>query len=182
MNTADEARDLLVNLGAPPSLVTHTRLVEEAAEVILSHLQRLRVPHDADFVRIGVVIHDAGKIIHPHELHRGGAEHEAAGEKLLLAHGVDPALARCCRSHAQWANMPCSLEELLVALADTLWKGKRDDDLEKRVTEGTAERVEKGFWDLFVDLDTCFKSAAADGTRRLLQSQANERAGPGEDP
>src|SRR5262249_7203073 len=102
MTSTDATRDLLLSLGAPPSLITHVRLVGEAAELILAELRRLRIPHNADFIRAAVVLHDAGKILHPGELHSGGGAHEPAGETLLRAHGVDPALARCCMSHARW--------------------------------------------------------------------------------
>jgi hypothetical protein len=175
MMSIDAARNLLVSLGALPSLVTHVRLVGEAAEALLAELQRLGVPLDADFVRAAVALHDAGKILHPGELHGGGSEHEAAGDALLRAHGVDPALARCCLSHAQWDRMPCSLEELTVALADTLWKGRRNETLEKQIVDAVSERLGQSFWNLFVELDTCFESIAADGAERLLRSRRNER-------
>jgi hypothetical protein len=174
MTSIDAARNLLVSLGAPASLVIHVRLVGEAAELLLAELERLGVPHDADFVRAAVVLHDAGKILHPGELHGGGSEHEAAGDMLLRAHGVDPALARCCLSHAQWDRLPCSLEELVVALADTLWKGQRNSTLEKRVIDAICGRLDQSFWNLFVELDDCFESIAADGAARLLRSQTGE--------
>jgi hypothetical protein len=65
--------------------------------------------------------------------------------------------------------MPCSLDELVVALADTLWKGKRHAALEKRVVEAVSERCGQSFW----ELDNCFESIAADGAERLLRSQIN---------
>jgi len=167
------AHDLLVRLGAPPRLITHARLVGEAAELLLTQLDVLGVAVDADFVRCGVILHDAGKILHPNELSHGGREHELAGETLLLAQGVDPALARCCRSHARWDAMPCSLEELLIALADCLWKGHRNAALEKRVIDAIKARTARDFWDLFVELDTCFESIASDATERLRRSAAD---------
>jgi hypothetical protein len=173
MKSVDEARALLVKLGAPQRLLTHTRLVGEAAELLLAQLCRLGLSPDADFIRVAVVLHDAGKILHPDELEAGGDKHEPSGEMLLLAQGVDPALARCCMSHARWAHMRCSLEELVVALADTLWKGKRNAALEKRVAEMIGERLGRGFWDLFIELDNCFETIAAAGTARLLCSQTD---------
>ncbi len=174
MKSIQEAHNLLLRMGAPQSLVTHVRLVSEAAELLLAQLQRLGIPHDADFVRVAVVLHDSGKILHPEELDGGGDEHERAGEMLLRAQGVDPALARCCISHAQWAQMQCSLEELIVALADTLWKGKRNATLEKRVIEMISERLGLAFWDLFIELDNNFESIAANGTMWLLRSQTKD--------
>src|SRR6266849_5129328 len=83
MKSIDEARNLLVKMGAPQSLLTHVRLVGEATELLLAELQRLGIPHDADFVRVAVVLHDSGKILHPDELDGGGDKHEHAGEMLL---------------------------------------------------------------------------------------------------
>jgi len=59
-------------MGAPQRLVNHARLVGEAAELLLTELQQLGVSHDADFVRVVVVLHDSGKILHPEE-RDGGA-------------------------------------------------------------------------------------------------------------
>jgi hypothetical protein len=171
MKSVDEARSLLAKLSAPQRLLIHIGLVGEAAELLLAELLRLGVGHDADFVRIAVMLHDAGKILQPQELDEGGDEHESAGEALLLAQGVDPAIARCCVSHARWAQMQCSLEELVVALADTLWKGQRNSALEKRVIDLVSKSLGYGVWDLFIELDNSFETIAADGTRRLLRSQ-----------
>lgn len=66
--------------------------------------------------------------------------------------------------------MEVSFEELVVALADTLWKGKRNEVLEKRVVEGAAVRVGRPFWDVFVAFDTCFEDIAGEGPRRLARS------------
>jgi hypothetical protein len=69
--------------------------------------------------------------------------------------------------------MPCSLEELLVALADTLWKGKRDGELEKRVIDRFSEHGGREFWDLFMELDTCVECIAACGAERLARSETS---------
>src|ERR1700722_1666317 len=119
-----EAYELLSVLGAPDRLVRHAELVDEAAGRILSEFQRLGVSCDARVVRFGAVLHDAGKIRHSRELSEPGSLHEQAGEALLLAHGVQPEIARCCSSHAAWDLPGVSLEERTVSLADKLWKGK----------------------------------------------------------
>jgi putative nucleotidyltransferase with HDIG domain len=118
-----DPRGLLIDLGAPARLVQHGTLVEEAAEMLLGVLRRLDVQVDETKIHAGALLHDVGKISHPGELHGGGNAHEADGEALLLAHGVDPTVARMCRSHAQWRSMDCDLEDLLVALADVTWRG-----------------------------------------------------------
>ena len=68
-----------------------------------------------------------------------------------------------------WMSEAASLEELLVALSDKLWKGKREAPLEKKVVESAAT-LWRSFWDVFVELDTCFESVAAGGADRLGRS------------
>ena len=162
--TVAEALAMLVDLGAPPRLLRHGELVGEAAEMLLARLRRIGVRVDEDLVRLGVVLHDAGKVLHPVEFEQPGVEHEPAGETLLLARGVSPEIARMCLSHARWASMPVSLDELLVALADKLWKGARKPDLERRVIDEVATALGKERWDVFVELDTLFEEVAAEGS------------------
>ncbi|MBW4619402.1 MAG: HD domain-containing protein [Cyanosarcina radialis HA8281-LM2] len=170
--TVHEAYQFLQSLGASQKLILHVKLVGEAADLLISKLHELRVRFDEKYFRLGVVFHDAGKILHPEELNAKGNNHEPDGEKLLLANGVDRKLARCCRSHGRWQTMECSLEELLVALADTLWKGKRDRQLEDSIVNRLATQCNKDYWELFVEIDSCFEAIASDGDSRLLRSQA----------
>jgi hypothetical protein len=67
--------------------------------------------------------------------------------------------------------MPVSLEELVVALADKLWKGSRNSELEERVVERVAASLQQDRWGLFVELDTLFEDTAADGAERLKRSR-----------
>ncbi|MEH2075229.1 MAG: HD domain-containing protein [Nostoc sp.] len=168
----EDAYEFLQNLGALPKLILHVMLVGEAADLLITKLQQLRILFDQSFVRLGVAFHDVGKILHPDELVAKGNNHEADGEKLLISNGINPNLARCCRSHGQWQTMECSLEELLVALADNLWKGKRNIQLEDIVIKRLATQCRKDYWELFLEMDSCFEIIAAEGDSRLLRSQA----------
>lgn len=170
----EDARSLLVTLGAPSHLLRHTELVGEAADALLAAFGAQGVPLDEAFVRAGVVLHDAGKIAHPAELTGAGDAHEPAGERLLLAAGVAPPLARVCLSHARWRTMTVTLEELVIALADKLWKGVRAAELEERVLHEAAARSGRPFWDLFVPLDGCFEGIAEEGHSRLERSREAE--------
>lgn len=165
-----DAFRLLTGLGASARLLRHVELVGEAADALLDALADLGVAVDRSFVRVGVVLHDAGKVIHTEELAATGALHEAAGERLLLERDVSPELARVCRSHAQWASMVVSFEELLVALADKLWKGVRHPELEDRVMAEAAARRGVQKWDVFIPLDNAFEAIAAHGDARLARS------------
>jgi HD domain len=178
MMTPGEARVLLITLGAPARLIGHVELVGEAAEVLVATLDRLLVPVDSTFIRCAVILHDAGKIQHTQELDAAGSDHEPAGEALLLSLGVAPTLARCCLSHARWTHMSCSLEELIVALADNLWKGKRLANLETAFVKSVCQRSGLRFWDIFIELDACFEAIAAGGDGRLIRSRQGCEAKP----
>lgn len=168
--TVEEAHNLLKRLGASDQLLLHLKLVGLAAAEILSSLECFDLDLDEDFVRIGAAIHDAGKIVYPNELENPGTQHESAGEKLLLEANVQPAIARCCLSHARYNVMAVSLEELLVALSDKLWRGKRDRQLELRVVDAIAEKLGRERWDIFCELDESFEEVASKGDGRLLLS------------
>jgi len=151
--------------------VRHGELVTEAAEPLLRALRRLSIPIDERLVLAGALLHDAGKILHPAELESPGAEHEAAGERLLLQHGIDPRLAKICVSHARWTDPGTTLDELLVALADKLWKGVRRSDLEEHVIDAAAQLSQRTRWDLFIELDSVFEEIASGGEDRLARSR-----------
>lgn len=160
---------LLVELGAPQRLQMHGVLVLEAAEELLEAMRDHHVVVDGALVRAGAILHDVGKTLHPDELGARGSRHEAAGRALLLARGVDPRVAALCVTHADW-NGERSLEELLVALADKLWKGVRIAELEARVVEAIATSHTVSRWEVFVSLDERFEAIAALGDARLARS------------
>jgi hypothetical protein len=162
-----DAIALLKQLGAPGRLVYHAQLVSQAAELILVELQANGVECDVLTVELGAILHDTGKIQHPQELSEPGSSHEAAGEALLLSHGVQPLIARCCASHGAWNQPRVTLEERVVALADKLWKGKRDAALELSVIDEIAARLGVQRWDIFERRDTVFEEIADGGSERV---------------
>jgi len=170
LNNRIEADALLKKLGAPPRLLLHLNLVGEAADELIQALANIGIRFDANFVELGAAIHDVGKIEFQDELDGPGSRHESAGESLLLLHGVQPAIAHCCVSHADWMATGVSFEELLVALSDKLWKGKREPTLELLVINEVAARMQLERWDIFSKLDLVFEEIAAGGDARLLRS------------
>jgi len=95
-----------------------------------------------------------------------------AGQALLLAHGVQPEIARCCASHGAWDSPGVSLEERTVALADKLWKGKREAQLELGIIDEVALRLGVSRWDIFERLDSAFELIGAQGSKRVQASMA----------
>jgi hypothetical protein len=164
-----QVTDLLVALPTPPRLAAHLRAVHDVAAQLLTWLDRhyptLAVDHDA--VLFGAATHDIGKIDHPDELSGPGAAHEPAGRQLLLRHGVAENLARFALTHAEWDRDDASTEELLVTLADKIWKGKRVEDLEQRVVQRLALADGQQQWEAFLHLDDALTRIAEDAEARL---------------
>lgn len=172
--TSRDAAALMKELECPPRLTRHIALVSEAALLLMHGLRENGLcSFDADLVGIGVIFHDAGKILHPEELDGGGNLHEEAGQALLLSHSVPLGCARFCLSHARWRELPnVTIDEFIVALADKLWKGARDPDLERAVICGAVTPdLPTWYWDKFIACDTLFESIAADGHDRLERSR-----------
>lgn len=168
----DDAYKLLAELGAPNRLLTHLRLVGEVADELIRLYRELNITFNAKLVELGGAVHDAGKIIHPSELDGPGSLHEVAGRHMLLEHGVQPEVAKCCITHAAWNGSEVSFEERSVALADKLWKGKRDGELELAVIDGIAARLGIDRWSIFAGLDEAFEKIAAEAPSRLERSRA----------
>jgi len=166
-----DAYVLLERLAAPNRLVGHAKLVSQAADSLLKEFRELGVSLDALTIELGAVLHDAEKIGYPDELSAAGCLHEQAGESLLLKNGFQPAIAHCCVSHGVWNAPHVSLEERIVALADKLWKGKREADLELLVIDETATRLGASRWDIFEQLDSTFEEIAASGFEKLEHSR-----------
>ncbi len=133
-------------------------------------IEKLAIEFDSRLLKLGAILHDAGKTVHPAELFGPGSQHEEAGQELLVNLGVPADIARCCVSHSQWKKMDSSLEELTVALADKLWKGKRHGELEEEVIDGLAERSGIDRWTLFIEFDSTFEEIAEGGDDRLMRS------------
>jgi hypothetical protein len=156
------AEELLVSLDAPPRLAAHLRAVHDVAWQLADWFTD-RLPLDRAAVLFGAATHDIGKIVHVEELSGPGHRHEPAGRDLLLAHGVEPELARFAASHASWTAPDITTEELVVSLADKIWKAKRVPDLEQLI----VARLDGQPWEAFMVLDDELSRIAADSDRRL---------------
>ncbi|MFZ1086235.1 MAG: HDIG domain-containing metalloprotein [Terracidiphilus sp.] len=165
----NDAYELLQSLGAPARLIHHAQVVSQVADLLLKEFKALGVSCDILTVELGAVLHDTGKTQHPQELSVSGTHHQQAGKAILLAHGVQPEVARCCVSHGVWNPPEVSFEERIVALADKLWKGKRIAELELSIMDEIAARSGVSRWDIFEKLDTIFEDIAAGGAERIQQ-------------
>jgi hypothetical protein len=123
---------------------------------------------DADSVFFGAATHDIGKAIYPEELTGPGKSHEEEGAVLLKKHGVSVERARFAYTHGNWKNDPSArIEDLLVALADNCWKGKRIPELEAEAVTSVSIMTGKESWEVFAALDNILTELASDADERL---------------
>ncbi|MFD6160697.1 HD domain-containing protein [Nocardia sp. NPDC060256] len=165
----DAAADLLVELAAPPRLAAHLRAVHDVAWQLVAWVESRypAVSFDRVAVLFGAATHDVGKVVHVAELSGPGSAHEQTGYQLLLDHGVDPGLARFAWTHASWQSTDIEIEDLLVSVADKVWKAKRVADLEQRLVDRLAAVAGQQSWEAFMTLDDELGRIAADADRRL---------------
>ncbi|MFF3304354.1 HD domain-containing protein [Streptomyces sp. NPDC002908] len=151
----DRVAELLTRLGSPPRLAAHLRAVHDVARRLVGWMQE-RYPaviFDRDAVLFGAATHDIGKTVHLDELGGPGSAHEEAGQALLLGHGIGPEFARFAATHASWAEAEVDFEDLLVSLADKIWKNKRVPELEDLVVARLARATGRAAWEEFIALD-----------------------------
>ena len=166
----DEVQQLLIRLNAPPRLVAHLVLVHDAAFQILEAFQNRwpDLPIDRDAVLFGAATHDIGKVLHPNELVGPGRRHEQDGPTLLEQAGFSPARSRFARTHGTWKQEPhIALEDLVAALADTCWKGSRNDALEMTLATRISELLGVENWGAFSALDEIVSEIASRADERL---------------
>jgi putative nucleotidyltransferase with HDIG domain len=153
-------------------LLAHAILVADVAYLIIEALQEQagQLNLSAELICDAAALHDYGKLIHRKELSKAGHQHEQAGYELLRAQGVPEGLARSAQSHASADGTGLSLEELIVALADKLWKGKRSPELEMALARQIAGDAE--LWPTLIALDERWEQIADDAPQRLLWHQS----------
>lgn len=159
----------LTKIGAPKRLRVHLQLVHDVAVQLSAALTSLTFDRSA--VAFGAATHDIGKALHPHELSGSGSAHELAGYEWLIAQGEPEARARFARTHAKWADADATIEDLLVSLADKVWKGRREEELEQKIVARIAKATGQQPWDVFMKLDELLGELAAEADARLALQQ-----------
>lgn len=165
-----EVAELLRRLGAPARLTAHLALVHDVAERLVDGLMAVWpvLVVDRDVVLLGAATHDVGKVLCPEELSRPGQRHEEVGPQVLREHGFPEPVARIARTHGRWhEEADPALEDLLVALADAVWKGTRDGALEAAVVGALAEQVGEETWSVYQTLDEVLSTLAGGADGRL---------------
>jgi hypothetical protein len=170
----EDVSALLLDVQAPPRLVAHLRAVHDVACQLTDWVRRCHpsARFDGAAVRYGAATHDVGKVLHPNELSGPGSAHEPAGHELLRGRGVEERLARFAGTHGRW-SAASSLEDLLVSLADKVWKAKRVPDLEELVTARLAAAAGQEPWEVFMALDDELDRIASGADTRLAYQSSH---------
>lgn len=157
---------LCMHVSAPPLLMGHLTLVHDVSRQLVKQL-RDAVPElqiDSSLTSYGAAVHDIGKVHAPVELHHPGKRHEQLGYDLLRGLSLSHEEARFCLTHGNWdSDDSLPIEDLLVALADNIWCGRRDSKLELRI----AMQLPGEDWASSLLLDEIIEPIAARGEERL---------------
>lgn len=165
-----EAVALLRRVSAPPRLIAHLILVHDVACRLVERSRESfpDVVLDGEAVSFGASIHDFGKAVVRNELVQPGKEHEKRGLELLRQMGISESRARFAYTHGNWDTITNpEFEDLIIALADNCWKGKRVDQLETKTIEFLSSRSGQPAWGCYSKLDEILEELSADADSRL---------------
>lgn len=164
-----EIKNILKKHDSPERLNRHLRLVSFTASNLLSEIDnewnQLKV--NKDFVMFGAATHDIGKVISQNEIYGSGNQHESIGKNLLLENGFSEELSRFALTHGNWKSKDVILEDLLVTLADKIWKGKRINELEELICQEISKRIELDFWEIYQKLNLILDKISLSAQSRL---------------
>ncbi len=164
-----EIRDLLEQFDAPQILIKHLTIVNSTAFYIVKKLKTewLNLVLNEKEILFGASTHDIGKAIITDELYKKGKKHESEGFKILKELGYNDQESRFTITHGNWENSDLKIEDLIVCLSDKIWKGKRINELEERITNKIAELTKTDFWDVSMKLELILEKIAIGSDDRL---------------
>ena len=122
-----EVEELLEILNSPERLKRHLSIVHTTAFEILTQLKTAwpNLEINQELILFGAATHDIGKTEITDELFERGKRHELTGMTILLNHGFTNEQARFALTHGNWQDESLTIEDLLVALSDKIWKGRQ---------------------------------------------------------
>ena len=164
-----DIQDLLAQNDAPMLLERHLTIVYNVGiELTIKLMQawpNLIVVREE--ILFGTATHDIGKMFETNELSHSGNLHEQVGYEFLVRQGIPENLARFAKTHGDWRDEQLKLQDLLVTLADKIWKGKRIDELEERLATMIYKYLDLDYWDVYMKLDSLISSIIIGADKRL---------------
>lgn len=161
--------ELLQGLDTPESLRKHLQIVYSTASELLTQCKREwpTINLNEKLILIGAGTHDIGKAKIKSELFESGTKHELAGRQMLLKFGFTEDESRFAFTHGNWREDNLKLEDLLVSLADKIWKGKRIEELEEKVSHLLSESLQIDYWEIYGSLDKILEQISSGADERL---------------
>ncbi|UZR94080.1 HD domain-containing protein [Chondrinema litorale] len=162
--------ELLEKLNSPERLSRHLQIVYSTAYELLSQIKKewSVIELDEELILFGAGTHDIGKTKIKSEIFNSGKEHETVGKRILEELGLAETESRFALTHGNWKESDLLLEDLLVSLADKIWKGKRVEELEERVGHAIANKLKVDYWDVYVKLDKILEEISIGADERLI--------------
>lgn len=166
-------QNILTDNHAPPILQRHLTIVYNVALDITLQLTQTwsNLEIIEEEVLFGAASHDIGKIFEPKELQEKGNKHESIGYEFLIEMGISENLARFTKTHGNWTDKNLRIEDLIVTLADKIWKGKRINELEERLSEIISKNTTADYWSVYTKLDTIISEIIIGADNRLNWQQ-----------
>lgn len=172
----EKINQLLIELHTPQRLMRHLTIVHHTAHLLLTQIEFHwnSISIDKETVLFGAATHDIGKTKITEELFQKGKKHEETGRDLLIEKGFSPKYARFAFTHGNWSDATIELEDLIVALADKIWKGKRIDELEELTISKIAQKGNIDYWTVFTQIDLILEEISKGADKRLLWQNSGE--------
>ena len=169
-----KVQTLLTTLNASNRLKNHLKIVHKTAEDLLNEMENQwqNIQLDKEAILFGTATHDIGKTIIKEELYNKGKRHEQVGYDLLIKNGYSERLARFTKTHGNWQNEDAEVEDLIVSLADKIWKGKRVHGLEEKLCSKIAEQLDLDFWEILQNMDKILSKIALSADENLKQQRS----------
>lgn len=160
---------MLDDLKCPTLLIRHLILVYNVG-LLLTKKIKLEFPNlrllEQEII-FGTATHDIGKIRVKKELSEKGNQHEQVGYEILIAYGIEGNLARFTKTHGNWEQENLKMEDLIVSLADKIWKGKRIDKLEERIIKEISIHTNSDYWTVYSKMDRIISEICLGADERL---------------
>jgi hypothetical protein len=162
--------ELLEKLNSPARLKRHLQVVYSTAYELLVLIKQewAGIDVNEELILFGAGTHDIGKIKITIELFESGKRHELEGKQLLIKLGFTESQSRFTYTHGNWQEENLALEDLLVSLADKIWKGKRVEELEEKVGHVLSNKLKITYWQVYERLDEILEQLSIGADERIL--------------
>ena len=160
---------LLEHYEAPQRLIRHLTIVHATAFYLSEQLNNTwqQLPFNIAEILFGAATHDIGKVIVTDEIYQEGKLHEVKGFALLKQHGFSDSEARFTITHGNWKAETNMLEDLIVCLADKVWKGKRIPELEEEIVKRISTTIYVDFWEVFMQFEAILEKIVIGADDRI---------------